>query len=133
MAQVFSADAQQNNNVVNVPDLTETEIVSTNPLQVPFETAKAKILAVVNMLMGADQTAVTVNLYRNFATENLNIQSFSQNVEAPGGELILMIAAIDPIPNSRQVSYTLTIQQGGGADNGAAQGGAYIEAMLISG
>lgn len=134
MAQVFSADAQMNAGSVSLVGGAEETIISTNPLQVPFETAKAKVIAACTLTAGADQIAVELKLYRNFNSEDLLLasQTLTNNSGVNGG-MSCVIAAADSIPDGRQVSYTLTVTQVGGADNGAVTAGAFIESMLISG
>jgi hypothetical protein len=132
MSQIFSADAQLSGSIT-VPNTALTSIVSTNPLQPPFQTCKAKVLAVIDFVPGADQTTVQYSITRNIDSEAILVaQGGIGFAAATFSELPLSVAGIDEIPDPRAVSYTLQIAQVGGTDDGNVNS-AYIEATLISG
>ena len=133
MSQIFSADAQQVADGKPLVGTTETVDVSTNPLQPPFNTSKAKVIALVVVVPGADQTSVAANIYRNYSGERLLVGGTDVSVPAAGLSFPIAIGIIDQIPDQRAVSYTLTLQQQGGTDDGSTFGPDYIEATLISG
>lgn len=133
MAQLFSADAQASPQDVNVPSSSNARVVSTNPLQVPFQTAKAKVVAVASITPDADETSFTLSLIRNRDSENLLIASMEVIFPASSGNLTFAVAGIDLIPDQRAVSYLLQGGSNSNTGNDVVLAGAYIEATLISG
>lgn len=133
MSQVFNSDAQQNAAAVVVNGTTETTVISTNPLQVPYETAKGVVHALVPITPGADATSLTLKLYRNFTGEKLLINTVDVQNAASANDQVLRISAVDAIPDGRACSYTVTVTQAGGVANGSVKIGAVIHSMLLSG
>jgi hypothetical protein len=133
MPQVFSADAQQLANPVNVGPAATVTVLSTNPLQPPFQTAKAKVIAFAFVVLDPTETEVSLELIRNPQSEAVVLGNWS--VAAVAGQLNAVpvtVAATDQIPDPRQVSYALVvIAQTNTGDNQVVE--AYIEATLISG
>ena len=82
----------------------------------------------------ADQTNVTVQIFRNPTAENVLVAEQSVDFAAPiAGAISIPIAGVDALPDPRAVTYILMVQQSGGVDDGDLNGGAYLEATLISG
>src|SRR5215469_62764 len=133
MAQIFSADAQQLASAVTITGTTETTVISTNPLQPPFETAKGVVSAIVPITPGSDATSLTLKLYRNASGEDQLLNTVDVQFGASANDQLLKIMATDSIPDGRACSYTVTVTQAGGTANGSAKVGAVISAMLISG
>ena len=135
MAQVFQSDAQQG-PVSDVPIVgtTETAVLRTNPLQPPFQTAKAKVVAIVNIALGSDQTDLDVSIYRNPDDENVLINSMDFSGLVSGSDVMLAVGGVDKIPDPRQVTYLVTVKQAAGTADGNIYGNSqYIEATLLSG
>lgn len=133
MAQIFSADAQVSATSTALTGTAETTIVSTLNLQVPLETAKAKVIAVVPVTPGSDATKFTLKLYRNPVAGGVAIATMELDFAAATGKQIGVIAVTDFVASSQAVAYSVTVTQGGGTANGSVPAGAYIEGTLISG
>ena len=134
MSQQFQRDVQANSATVNVPTTTETTILTTNSLPVPYQNAKAAVFGTIVLTPGTTTNLITLKVRRNPAAENLVVNTI---VYAAGftvgsaGEL--SFGATDPIPDGRSVQYAVTVTQGAATANGTAQVGCYIDATLLSG
>src|ERR1700674_2523317 len=133
MSQIFSADAQVNPIDIPLPVGVATLIVTTKPLQPPYGTAKAKVIALLDFLPEVTATQILVELFRNPDSENLQLSDVIVNFTAGLTEFNVTVCAVDEIPDGRSVLYALVATQLDGAANGSADAGSYIEATLISG
>jgi|SRR5882672_10500060 len=130
MAQQYSSDAQAQNAFTALPLGVTVSVLTTNPLPVPFETAKAKVSGFVSLKPGALETFVDVFVIRNVNAEALQILGMAVQPEAAGNTIAIPFACTDDIPDGRDVSYTVQVQCE--TVNGAMRN-AYIEATLLSG
>ena len=133
MPQVFSADAQTLAQDLTFPNTGQNAVVTTNGLQPPFQTAKAKVSATLIVELDSAETAISLFLVRNPQSEALTIAEMTGGVDATLGSVVLTVAGVDAIPDQRAVSYQLQIEANSAAGNQTVQAGAYIEATLISG
>jgi len=133
MPQVFSADAQSNQNAVDFTSSPPVPIIDTNPLQPPFQTCKAKIFAWAVVALDATETEIVLSLIRNPESDNVTVADVAMVVVA--GQIpqaLVTVAGTDQVPDPRAVSYELQLR--GTTNTGNNQStAAYIEATLISG
>lgn len=134
MSEIFSADAQVNAADITLTASAVTSGPATNPLQPPYQTSKAKVLALLFITPGADATSLTVTIVRNINAEAVTIATSVIAFAAPGGDIQASIGGVDPLPDPRQASYTVQVAQAGGVPaNGKIKAGSYIESTLLSG
>ena len=134
MSQQFGADAQGNSATVNIPNVTETTILTTNFIPVPFENGKARINGQLVVTPGTSTTALVLRVRRNPNAENLVV--LTETVTSGftvGSASDIGFGCVDPIPDGRSVQYAVTVQQTGGAAAGTAQLGCLIDAVMYSG
>lgn len=131
MAMIFSADARVNADPVTLPDGTLTEVVRTVALPVPFVTAKAKVVGVVQVALGITATDMQAVITRNPESEAevVAVMAFQIDVGVVAS-FSFTIAGVDEIPSSRDVVYQLVVRSVGDASTAVTS---YLEAMLISG
>lgn len=134
MAQIFSADAQTTKSTVNVPPAAVAVVTQTNPLQPPFQTCKAKVLATFVVEVDPTETQLEAVIIRNPQSEALIISDQTIFFGAAADQQVnFTLAGIDEVPDPRQVTYQLSLASSTNTGNDVVQIGAYIEATLISG
>lgn len=133
MPQLFSADAQANGDSVAITAAGSAAIVSTNPLQPPYQTAKAKIHASWYFLPDADETGCSASIIRNPNSEAVQVALLEFSFTAGTQQLLFTLDGVDEIPDPRAVSYQLVVNAITNTGDDEVAPGAYIEATLISG
>jgi hypothetical protein len=130
MAQIFQCDAQFTSVLQHILVATPTNVLTTRPLPVPYQTAKAKVHASFLAEPGALATAISATLIRNVLQENLVLATWNFTFPAATGVITGSLDATDEIPDPRDVEYTLQLAPTADA---ADVDQSYIEAMLLSG
>lgn len=134
MSQAFQIDAQSNAATVNIPTTTETAILTTNALPIPYQNGKAVIQGTLVLTPGTTTNLLTIRVRRNPNGENvivLNAPLAAGFVVGAAGDISFGVT--DVIPDNRSVSYQVTVQQGAATANGTAQIGCFMQAQVISG
>lgn len=133
MSQIFSADAQVSADNTNIAAAGSAPLVATRALQPPYNTSKAKVLAVFTLVPDADETEFDYEIVRNPASENLIVGAGSASFAAGTGTVTIALGAVDLIPDQRAVNYQLNGTATSNTGDDVILAGAYIEATLISG
>lgn len=134
MSQQFQADAQANAAPVTITLAAETPILTTNPLVIPYQNAKAVIQGTLVITPGTATTALVIRVRRNVNGENLVV--LTQTITAGftvGSASDISFGVTDAIPDNRNVSYQVSVQQTSGTGNGTAQLGCFLESEILSG
>lgn len=130
MAQLYSVDARVGANNVALPDGVEVDAVSTVAIPVPYENAKAKVLACGIVTPGALADGFEAELVRNPDSDDLSIAEWNMPFTAGGDSFYFAIAGVDPIPDGRDVVYALRLTSSTDASVLLFN---YIEVSLLSG
>ncbi len=134
MSQQFLGDAQDLAAGVVINTTTETTGPTTNPLPLPFQTGKFRVLAVCFIATGTGVTAVQLRIRRNPNAENVTVNGTVSNVITPASTVVQVnIGVVDPISDGRPCSYAVTVTQVGATGNGTFLAGSHIEAVAMSG
>lgn len=133
MAQQFQADAQALSAASAGFQNVETNGPSTNSIPVAYQNAKAKGICVVLLVLGTGVTSIRLRIRRNINAENVVVAD-SGLLNVTASQIVeLELAFVDPIPDGRNVQYTVTVLPAGATSNIVMAAGTYIEAVLLSG
>jgi hypothetical protein len=132
MSQVFAADGVTSAGPNPITTTAPTFVVAGNFVSPPFGTAKALVVAQVNVTAGTGTTAITVKILRNANAENLQVgQTLTMSVTA-GNTYVVGVMGVDSIPDGRPVQYWVQIAQTAATGNGSWSA-ATVAVWLISG
>lgn len=134
MSQLFAVDAVPLVPTLAVVTTTETAIVNSNQIPVPFQTAKAVLQAMVNFTPGTTTTAVTLRIRKGIGIAGTLVGeayvSGSGLTAAVASNF--MVLATDLLAGVGVGQWTLTIQQTAATANGTVNS-AVLQSMLLSG
>ena len=134
MSATFSTDSQMISSGVTIPTTTETAGPTTNPLRGPFGTCKGVVRGTALISTGTGVTGVQVRVRRNQSGENVVLNPLVQTVGAAASATIAVpFEFTDAVPDGRDLTYQLTVQQVGATGNGSILAGTTITAQIISG
>jgi hypothetical protein len=134
MAQQFLADAQDLTAGVVITTTSETTGPQTNPIPLPFQNGKFRILASCIISVGTNTTSLLFRIRRNPSAENLVVNTGSNNITVTAGNNVeVTIACVDAVPDGRSCQYAVTVVQNGATGNGTFLSGSHIEAVAMSG
>jgi len=133
MSQQFQADAQLLAAPATITTTTETQGPKTNFLTPPYGSFKAKVVAVVQVVVGTATTSLTVQIRRNPNGENVAINGFASIPVTVGQQPVITVAGTDQVNDGRSVQYVATVTQIAATGNGTINAGSYIEATILSG
>lgn len=122
MAQLQEIGFNISGTNVTLTTTTETVIISSGAIAVPYETARLLILAWAQLTTGAGTTAVTPRIRRGtVATGTLVGEANAEQVKAAAGstEPCFIVVSDEQSP-AAAVEYSLTLAQTGATGDGTA-------------
>ena len=133
MAELFAVEAASLTANVNF-SATATLVLSTNPLNPPYATAKVVISATITATTGTTQNALVMQIYRNPSGENALIGAVTANFIATAAAAgVYSMAAVDRITDGRSCAYGLVLTASSATANATANIGTLLRAEMLSG
>ncbi len=130
MAEVLEKEVVVSATNVTLVTTGETVIISSGPLKMPFQTARAIIKAWAQLTTGAATTTVTPRIRRGTAVGGTLVgEANAEDVKAAAGSTEpFFIMASEARAGEESVEYSLTLQQAAATGNGTVlQAGIEVE------
>lgn len=134
MSQIFAGDSQVLASATAIVTVAETNGPATNPVRVPFINGKIHVQGVALILTGAGTTGLQLRVRRNIAGDNTVLNPAVQTFTVAAATTVQIgFQFTDAVPDGRDCTYTLSVQQVAAAGNGSFLAGSAISAIVMSG
>ena len=103
-----------------IANATATVVLTIGPVEVPSDSIRCIIFGLVTITTGAATSSLVTRIHRGTTIADPVVGSLSQSFSNAGVGNTGVVFVTDVLANVATVTYTLSVQQGGGTGPGTA-------------